>query len=382
MAKQVTKYEIFLSSPSDIEEDHASIDDAISELNQTFGNHSKLVLELLKWKTHVAPGISQDGPQDVINNDIGSDYDLFIGILGTKFGTPTADAGSGTEEEFLNAYKKYQDNPNSVQILFYFKTTPPKSVFDIEPEQLAKVQKFKETLGRKGILFREYADAEELSKFLRLDIPKRIDQLKGGTTGEHKKDTTEVDNVPNRDLGLIDYQELSEESLQKATEVMNKISSSIESMGSEISNKAEDAQYLASKTRREQKVFFKQTAGILNNFASQIEPEIESFSLHFESAFDAFSNIINIQKVDMEGLKQSEVDESYETLDILILGIGTTIQSMHGLLKGMRSIPRIEKELNRAKRNAETQIRLLISKMESIVALTKAVQQRLQDCLP
>lgn len=379
MAKQVTKYEIFLSSPSGIEKDHASVDGAISELNQTFGNHRNLVLELVKWETHTAPGISLDGPQGVINSDIGTDYDLFIGILGTKFGTPTAEAGSGTEEEFLNAYDKYQDSPNSVQILFYFKTAPPKSVFDIDSDQLAKVQRFKESLGTKGILFREYADAGELSKFLRLDIPKRIDQLIDGATEEQKKDTAEVPDVPNTDLGLIDYQELSEDSLQEANGVMNKISDSIELMGNEISKKAEDAKYLASKTRREQKAFFKQTAKILNNFAGQIEPEIEAFSFHFECAFDAFSNMINIQKVDMEGLKQPEIDESHQTLDSLIVGIETTILSMNGLLEGMNSMPRIEKELNRAKRNAETQIRLLISKMESTVELTKAVQQRLQD---
>ena len=39
-------------------------------------------------------------PQQIINSQVSDEYDIFIGILWTRFGTPTERAGSGTEEEF------------------------------------------------------------------------------------------------------------------------------------------------------------------------------------------------------------------------------------------------------------------------------------------
>ena len=37
--------------------------------------------------------------QDVINRQLG-EYDIFLGIMNTRFGSPTHRADSGTEEEF------------------------------------------------------------------------------------------------------------------------------------------------------------------------------------------------------------------------------------------------------------------------------------------
>ena len=60
-------------------------------------------VELLRWESNVASQIA-DGPQPVVNKQIES-YDIFIGLLAKRFGTPTAVAQSGTEEEFRRAYE-------------------------------------------------------------------------------------------------------------------------------------------------------------------------------------------------------------------------------------------------------------------------------------
>ena len=51
--------------------------------------------------------------QEVIDENIG-DYDLFIGILWKRFGTPTKTHESGTQQEFENALK------NGKEVMFYF----------------------------------------------------------------------------------------------------------------------------------------------------------------------------------------------------------------------------------------------------------------------
>ena len=88
--------------------------------------------------------------QQIINQDFGDDYDIFIGIIWKKFGTKTEVAESGTEEEFLRALKRFENGEN-IQILFYFKSEP--IPFDeINPEQILKIKNFKEGQFFIGIL--------------------------------------------------------------------------------------------------------------------------------------------------------------------------------------------------------------------------------------
>ena len=56
-------------------------------------------IESKKWEKDVFPAFGEDS-QDVINKQIGTDYNIFVGIMWKKFGTPTSRAESGTEEEF------------------------------------------------------------------------------------------------------------------------------------------------------------------------------------------------------------------------------------------------------------------------------------------
>lgn len=58
MPEIISKYRIFLASPSDLLDERESITDVINELNLTYGNPNNIVLELLKWETNSAPAIS------------------------------------------------------------------------------------------------------------------------------------------------------------------------------------------------------------------------------------------------------------------------------------------------------------------------------------
>lgn len=104
-------------------EEREAVSEVVSELNLTYGNPNNIVIELLKWETNSAPAISKTSVQDIVNKDI-PEYDLFVGLLWMKFGTPTKDFGSGTEEEFNIAHKRFISNDKSLQILFYFKNSP------------------------------------------------------------------------------------------------------------------------------------------------------------------------------------------------------------------------------------------------------------------
>ena len=141
-------YKCFIASPSDTKKERDACKEVFETINDGLGNAYGFTLEPLCWEKDVYPGLGADG-QDVINRQIVDKYDLFVGIMHTRFGTPTARDESGTMEEFNIAYKRFLNN-NSLGIMFYFnnKQVPPNT---IDTDQLNKVNEFRENFPNKGM---------------------------------------------------------------------------------------------------------------------------------------------------------------------------------------------------------------------------------------
>ncbi len=383
MPSTITKYKIFLASPSDLQDERASIDEVINELNLTFGKQHDIHLELLKWETHSAPAIAINHPQEIITSDLGDDYDLFIGLIWKKFGTPTNNAESGTEEEFLNAYNRFLENPNSLQILFYFNSKPV-SISEINPEQLLRVQNFKSDIGKnKKVLYWDYQDTQQLNKFLRIHIPQRILELR--KTEQNKVAIIEPNEVLeveilSEDYGLIDYQEMIEDNIRESTESLSRISDATEWIGEQLNKKTAELNGMTANGnqpgRKTLKNYFIRTAKVMDNYASRIEPEIPIFYEHFEKGIDAMSNVINISKTDLN-VEQKEIEETQESLTSLINGISYSIESMDGFLQSVKDLPRMSKELNKAKSNVGTKLDDLLDNLRISLSIANELEKSL-----
>src|SRR5262245_58546295 len=102
MAKNVARLKLFVSMTSELEAERRVIQEVIDGVNRVVEEAYGVTIKVVDWRRDVAPGIGSD-PQEVINRQI-ADADLYVGALGTRFGTPTPRAGSGTEDEFNAAY--------------------------------------------------------------------------------------------------------------------------------------------------------------------------------------------------------------------------------------------------------------------------------------
>jgi hypothetical protein len=80
-------------------------------------------------------------PQGVVNRQVGQ-FDVFIGIMWKRFGTPTGRAESGTDEEFNVALKSWKTT-RTPRIMFYFSQAPYTLRSIEEAEQLRKVLQFR-----------------------------------------------------------------------------------------------------------------------------------------------------------------------------------------------------------------------------------------------
>ncbi|UVK55370.1 hypothetical protein DBIPINDM_001878 [Mesorhizobium sp. AR02] len=148
-----TAIRIFLSTPSDVDEERRSLAALISEINDvvTFLAPERNVrLELIHYETHAYPDMG-GRPQQIIDRLIPIDYDIHLGVMWKRCGTPTQTADSGTIHEFDRALE-HREKTGRPTIMFYFgmdEITMPTTADEIE--QLSKVVKFRERLQNIGL---------------------------------------------------------------------------------------------------------------------------------------------------------------------------------------------------------------------------------------
>ena len=88
MTPRFRRIRVFVASPGDVQRERDSLLGVINELNRALDSlapRAGLRLELARWETDAYPEMGR--PQAVINRQI-APYDIFIGILWKRFGTP------------------------------------------------------------------------------------------------------------------------------------------------------------------------------------------------------------------------------------------------------------------------------------------------------
>lgn len=173
------EFRVFVASPGDVPAERKVMEKVVSELNLTHGPELDYRLELVRWQTHTAPGGGR--PQQVINEMIGA-YDIFVGIMWRRFGTPTGRFGSGTEEEFRLAYSAWEKN-QKMPLMFYFCQQPfmPRELEEIE--QVRRVLLFRKELSGKTLAwdYRSHGKfADEIRKHLCMRISRLVKDERSG----------------------------------------------------------------------------------------------------------------------------------------------------------------------------------------------------------
>lgn len=155
---------VFVASPEDVMPERTGLARVIQHLNHTYEKSRVPVRwELKRWETHSypAPGRAQKN----ITEQIG-EYDVFVGLMWRRFGTPSGKADSGTEEEYRRAYRSWK-RLREPHIMFYFSAAPappPKTLEDAE--QLYKVVRFRSEI-REQNLIAEYDGPADFENVIR-----------------------------------------------------------------------------------------------------------------------------------------------------------------------------------------------------------------------
>ena len=317
---------VFVASPGDIKEERTLLEDIVSQLNLTFSETIRRRFELVKWETHSRPGKAKY-VQDVINRQI-PEYDVFLGVMWSRFGTSTPVAESGTEEEFIRACDSSSGGTTVREFLFYFKNQPISPNL-IDADQLKKVHVFKANLKPKyGLLYHEYSDIHEFHTKLRLHLSKIIQewtsdrdspgQLKEITqTEQHEDDDileifNSLDTDTEDDEGLIELMQDSNDSMTRVTEVIRRI---VEAMNANTEAVKKHTQNLNEAAALPDRLRMKKAKRIADSVATDFEifievliTEIPNFAKFHSLGMEAFGKTALISKTDFKADPKSVKD--------------------------------------------------------------------------
>ena len=112
---------VVLASPSDTQAERDEVSVVIGNLNQMHRDAgSPVLIELWRWETNAYPGLHLKGPQGLIDDSLRiEDADVLIGVFCQRFGTPVADAASGTAHEIQRAITAWNAK-GAPQVMIYF----------------------------------------------------------------------------------------------------------------------------------------------------------------------------------------------------------------------------------------------------------------------
>ncbi len=391
MSRQETVLSVFVASPGDVEEERNCLEDVIRDLNLAWARDQKIRLELVRWETHAFPGVGEDA-QAVINDQIPDDYDIFIGIMWYRFGTPTGRAGSGTIEEFQRAKRRYDLNPRSLHLMIYFKDAPapfPPSQLDLS--QLAKVAEFRSALGTEGTLYWTFDDSGGFSQFVRLHLTRcvqewrdRQNDSKPSTKTPRLASTYEIvssgsDAPPTDDIGLIDLMEQFQDEFAILAEIIERIVTAITEVGDKMVLRAAETNAFNSspdaKNPNSAKRIINKSATDLEQFVLRLEAEMPLFAHHLNAGMNALvAAAAIVVDFTVKGDDLEQLKENLTAVRALRETIGAANNQVIGFQNAVNSLPRLTTQLTRAKRQVANAVQKQIDEFRKAEVMAREAE--------
>lgn len=370
MAKTRTILQVFVASPSDVADERTMLADVISEFNNTWGDRNAVTLELLRWETHSHPALGADS-QDVINNHIGDEYDIFIGIMWGRFGTRTKRAESGTEEEFNRALARRLPSNAEVQILFYFKDAalqPSK----IDALQLQKVQEFKKRIADEhGGLYHAFQTSEQFQTSVRMHLSATVQEWLDANRSKAlctaKDDNTAIAistrakplanlsalSSDSDELGVIELVEIASEAMAEVNNIVSRMSEATDLLGSKFTLLATEAnnRIQGGPDMTVAKRLSNNAANDLEFFVNRMSIEIVEFNKQSSLAMETFGNVAMIAAEDLNE-NPNDIAVTRTNMQNYTKTISNTAEILGEFRETISKMPRMTTPFNRAKKRA------------------------------
>lgn len=367
MPRLSTILQVFVASPADVPEERTTLDLVISELNRTWSGSLGVTFEILKWETSARPGFDTD-PQVVINSQIPADYDVFIGIFWSRIGTPTSRAASGTVEEFELAYSRFKATGSVPEIMLYFKDAPI-APSRIDVDQFAALQTFRNSLSDKGGLFSTFEDQAGFEASVRTHLSAiaqkfaRLSEKKDTHTPQCDSQETAI-NLDDDEYGLLDFLDIYDARMEDMTSAMDVINEATIRIGEQLTQRSTEMPEQNGHDTGNLKKVIKRASEDMFRYANTLESQVTVLTSARQEAFASLSSAIALMadfQTDRERLGTLR-----ESLQGTIAGATSAKNGLLGMRQSVNGLPRLSKDLNKAKRAVTVNLDKLLTEFESV----------------
>ncbi|WP_273276941.1 hypothetical protein [Maribacter polysiphoniae] len=375
MIEKANIVKIFLASPGDLKPERELIFALKNDLDDLIGKPYQIRFEFVNWERSAYPGVGEDA-QDVINQNIKDDYNIFIGVFWQRFGTPTNRSESGTKEEFERALKKFKKDNSSTHIMIYFKTAPPENLYEIDLNQFEKVRKFKDEIEQEGILYWEFEKTDDLKKLLQLHLAALIkEKFDFRENTSHDVESKSISIVENKDhlnkyellsqnleeiseerIGVFELLELTIDTMgrlpvisQKMTRVIQYVTEKFEEKTKQINavNNIKDQRLKLKKSTE----IINRMAGDLEYYSNEINENLPEFSDTLNTAIDSYTRLLLLASK-FEPLARESQNQIGQEFLYLYNTIGEALEKIAGFLTILNDLPVMTSKFGTSKRKA------------------------------
>lgn len=170
MPVALTRYTVLLSGPSDVKEYWEIANEVIAKANRTLSSTTGIELYATDWQRDSRADSGAE-PQALLNRQIVDDSDIVISFFKERYGTPTENYASGTEEEIKRGLEQ-----GKCVLLYIWE--PPENYVPTCNSQFSKIEELKNELGAR-VMYASFQDEEKLREKLTHDITKLLIDLEG-----------------------------------------------------------------------------------------------------------------------------------------------------------------------------------------------------------
>ncbi|SIO35415.1 protein of unknown function [Singulisphaera sp. GP187] len=388
MPRQESILSVFVASPSDVSLERTRLEEVIGDLNHTWSRSLGVRLDLVRWETHAYPGFGEDA-QDVINQQLPDDIDIFIGIMWHRFGTPTGRAESGTQEEFLRAKARWDQDNSRMHLMFYFKDTPV-SPSQVDAEQLGRVADFRKSLGDEGGLHWRFESPDDFANLMRLHLARVVqDWQSKAILPQRTKSTREESaaSMPNDrreppeevEVGLFELNEQFEDSFNEANIITLRIAKSTEAIGNKLvghTTRTQMATNAGQVPRALAKQIIAKAAKDMNDYAMKLDRDVPKLRNLMQIGLSALSQAISLwPELYQNQSRRDEAAESFAAIQSLQSTLSSVETQIRDFLNIVASLPSLTSELNKAKRAVSSSLRSFITTLNDQQKLLMQIEK-------
>lgn len=354
---------VLISAPSDQNKQVQKTQQSLEALNKILSPHGH-ALRVTHWQTNISTGQGERA-QDVINAQI-NDCDVLVAILGDRIGTPTGEFVSGTVEEVEQFLSRRKDREVRFDVHVFFNRSKI-DPYNIDADQLRKVQEFRRSLNMKGVNFGEFSSNQELGEMVQLGVstfiarsPEIVEESIGDASFLQDFD----------ELGFDDAIELAAADMNEVANSMIQLTSDIDSWNTEIDGLVEEAP--AAVNGDNSKEFFDRVAASLRKNRENVSPKIDSITEFLASSHARMNYALTIMFEDIAEDNPAEWKSVIETLEAslvpMVEAFKRSLESIVGARDAVNSLPRRRTNMNRAKRELVHEYDRLIETIGSSIA--------------